>query len=78
MTVIKIFNQIRFQIWDHFYRIFNQILFSLIFILILTPLSIIARFFGRDRLKLKKRHLESYWEDRSPMDSPSNSFEKQY
>ena len=46
-------------------KIISPILLGIIFFLILTPISIITRIFGRDELKLKKINKKSYWVNKS-------------
>jgi len=59
-------------------KIINPIVLGLIFFVLITPVSLVTRLFGRDELKMKKRSVESYWTDRSPPGPPSDSFKNQY
>lgn len=59
-------------------KIVSPIVLGMIFIILITPVSIITRLFGRDELKIKKRYEKSYWIDRSPPGPPSDSFNNQY
>ena len=59
-------------------KIFSPIVLGLIFFVLITPVSLITRLFGRDELKIKKRNVESYWIERSPPGPPSESFKNQY
>jgi hypothetical protein len=59
-------------------KIINPIMLGLIFFVLITPVSLVTRLFGRDELKMKKRSVESYWTDRSPPGPPSDSFKNQY
>ena len=59
-------------------KIVSPIVLGLIFFLLITPVSLVTRLFGRDELKIKKRTVESYWVDRSPPGPPSESFKNQY
>jgi hypothetical protein len=59
-------------------KIMSPIVLGLIFFVLITPVSLVTRLFGRDELKLQKRSVESYWTDRSPPGPPSNSFKNQY
>jgi hypothetical protein len=59
-------------------KIVNPIVLGLIFFVLITPVSLVTRLFGRDELKMKKRNVESYWTDRSPPGPPSDSFKNQY
>jgi hypothetical protein len=59
-------------------KIISPIVLGLIFFVLITPVSLVTRLFGRDELKMKKRSVESYWVDRSPPEPPSNTFKNQY
>ena len=59
-------------------KITAPILLGVIFFLLITPISLILRLFGRDELKLKKRSVKSYWIDRSLPGPPPDSFKNQY
>ena len=59
-------------------KIVSPIVLALIFFVLISPVSIVTRIFGRDELKIKKRTVESYWVDRSPPGPPSASFKNQY
>ena len=59
-------------------KIVSPIVLGVIFFVLITPISIIMRLFGRDELKMKKRSLDSYWVDRSPPGPSSDSFKNQY
>jgi hypothetical protein len=59
-------------------KIVSPIVLALIFFVLITPVSLVTRLFGRDELKIKKRTVESYWIDRSPPGPPSESFKNQY
>lgn len=59
-------------------KIVSPIVLGFIFFLMLTPVSLIARLFGRDVLRLKKRAAESYWVDRMPIGPVPDSFKNQF
>jgi len=59
-------------------KIVSPIVLGLIFFVLITPVSLVTRLFGRDELKIKKRTVESYWVDRSPPGPQSASFKNQY
>ena len=59
-------------------KIVSPIVLGMMFFLLITPISLITRLFGRDELKIKKRSVDSYWVDRSPPGPPSDSFRNQY
>ncbi len=59
-------------------KIISPIVLGLMFFVLITPVSLITRLFGRDELRLKKRDVESYWIDRLPPGPASDSFKNQY
>lgn len=59
-------------------KIVSPIVLGVIFFVLITPVSLMTRLFGRDELKLKKRSVESYWVERSPPGPASDSFKNQY
>jgi hypothetical protein len=59
-------------------RIVSPIVLGIIFFVLIAPISLITRMFGRDELKIKKRAVDSYWVDRSPPGPQSESFKNQY
>lgn len=58
----------------------SPIVLGLIFFVLITPVSLVTRLFGRDELKMKRRNenVASYWVERSPPGPPSDSFKNQY
>lgn len=59
-------------------RIVNPVVLGLLFFLLITPVAILGRMFGRDPLRLKRRNIESYWIERSPVGPSPDSFKNQY
>jgi hypothetical protein len=59
-------------------KIISPIVLGAIFFLMITPISLITRLFGRDELKIKKLSLQSYCVDRSPPGPSSDSFKNQF
>jgi hypothetical protein len=59
-------------------KIVSPIVLGIIFFILITPISLITRLFGRDELKIKKRSVDTYWVDRSPPGPSSDSFKNQY
>jgi hypothetical protein len=46
--------------------------------LLITPIGVIARAFGRDELRLKPRDVNSYWRERSDPVAAAESFKNQF
>lgn len=44
-------------------NIMSRLIMLLVFFVVVTPLGVIMRLTGRDRLKLKKSNASTYWED---------------
>ena len=59
-------------------KIVSPIVLGVIFFVLITPVSLLTRLFGRDELKMKKRSVESYWVDRSPCGLSTDSFKNQF
>lgn len=59
-------------------KIVSPIVLGIIFFVLITPISLITRLFGRDEMKIKKRSVKSYWVVRSHAGPSSDSFKNQY
>jgi hypothetical protein len=59
-------------------RIVNPVVLGLVFFLVLTPVAVATRWFGRDALHLKRRPADSYWIDRDPVGPSPDSFKNQF
>ncbi|HXB22277.1 MAG TPA: SxtJ family membrane protein [Candidatus Solibacter sp.] len=71
-------NRAWFLLGERIGKIVSPIVLGIIFFGILTPISILTRLFGRDELQLKRRVVDSYWIDRTPLDSAADSFRNQF
>jgi hypothetical protein len=58
-------------------NISSRVIAALIFFLVVTPLGMLGRLLGRDRLQLKKPEGESYWRAISTAGSPEQ-YERQF
>ena len=62
---------------DFINKLASPLILSIIFFLVITPMALIMRIFGRDYLRIKKiKHSHSYWRDKS-LKKKSN-FEDQF
>lgn len=59
-------------------RIFNPITLGMLFFLLITPVGVLTRLYGRDELLLKKKNKKSYWLIRDRYNEKFNSFERQF
>ena len=58
--------------------IMTRVIISVVFYLILTPISLITRLFGEDFLALKKIDSDSYWNLRNSDYETNQDYEKQF
>jgi hypothetical protein len=59
-------------------KIVSPIALSIVFFLLITPVALVTRVFGRDELKLNKQKVKSYWVERNPIGPDAESFKNQY
>ena len=59
-------------------KIISPIVMSILFFLLITPVALITKIFGRDELLLKKKNDLSYWKKRDKKSLSTNNFEKQF
>jgi hypothetical protein len=72
------FNRLWFELGQLMGRIVSPIVLGAIFFLILTPVALVTRLFGRDELRLKRKAATSYWIDRTNENSPAETFKNQF
>ena len=58
--------------------VMSRVILSLVFYLIITPISLITRIIGEDFLALKKKNLDSYWNHRDSSIELNQDYEKQF
>jgi len=77
--VLRPLNWLWFQLGQLLGKIVSPVVLGAIFFLILTPVSLVARLFGRDALRLKRKASQtSYWLDRAPPGPEPESFKNQF
>ena len=59
-------------------KVISPIVLGLIFFVLISPIAILTRMFGRDILQLKKKVVNSYWIKREPRGPLPESFKKQF
>ena len=72
------FNKAWFQLGLLMGKVVSPIVLGVIFFLLLTPVGLITRLFGRDELRLKRKPVSSYWVDRSPPGPAGDTFKNQF
>lgn len=58
-------------------NIMSRVVITFIYYGVITPMSFVARLLGRDKLQLKKRAVQSYWQDISLPREPEK-YERQF
>ncbi len=71
-------NRFWYALGMHIGQVISPIVLGAIFFVLITPIALITRLFGRDELKIKKSFVQSYWVDRLPPGPPSDSFKNQF
>ena len=59
-------------------KIISPLVLGLIFMVLITPVALGTRLFGRDVLRMKKRKVSSYWVERDPAGPEPASFQHQF
>ena len=59
-------------------KVTSPIVLGAMFFVLITPIALITRLFGRDELRMRKSFVESYWVDRTPPGPQSDSFKNQF
>lgn len=72
------FNKGWFLLGNLLGKIVSPIVLGLIFFLILSPVGLVTRVYGRDALRLKRQRVSSYWIDRTPPGPAPDSFKNQF
>jgi hypothetical protein len=67
-----------FKLGELMGKIVSPIVLGIIFYLLITPVGLVGRLFGRDELKLKRGQEQSYWIKRDPPGPSGESFKNQY
>ncbi len=57
-------------------KVVSPIILSIMFFVLITPVAMIVRLFGRDVLLIKKRQVSSYWVDKEAIEP--DSFKNQF
>jgi hypothetical protein len=70
------FNRAWFALSLFLGKVVSPFILSLIFFVLIVPVALVTRLFGRDILLLKKRQVSSYWVDKEPIEP--DSFKNQF
>lgn len=72
------FNKAWMKLGDLMGKVVSPLVLGIIFFVLITPVALITRLFGRDELRLKKTDASSYWIDRAPPGPAGDSFKNQF
>ncbi len=72
------FNKAWFLFGETMGKVVSPLVLGGIFFILLTPVALLTRLFGRDELRLKKRPVSTYWIDRDPPGPAFDSFKNQF
>lgn len=72
------FNKAWMKLGDLMGKVVSPLVLGIIFFMLITPIALITRIFGRDELRLKKTNFNSYWVDRIPPGPAGDSFKNQF
>lgn len=76
--ILAPFNRAWFALGQLMGRVVSPIVLGAIFFLILTPVALMTRLFGRDELRLKRKNVDTYWIERHHEVAPAKSFKNQF
>ena len=72
------FNRAWMKLGELMGKIVSPLVLGIIFFVLITPVALVTRLFGRDELRLKKTNASSYWIDRAPPGPAGDSFKNQF
>lgn len=77
-SVLRPFNKAWMKLGDTMGKVVSPLVLGVIFFVLITPVALITRLFGRDELRLKKAKVSSYWIGRAPPGPAGDSFKNQF
>ncbi len=72
------FNNAWMKLGELMGRVVSPLVLGVIFFILITPVALVTRLFGRDELRLKRTNGHSYWIDRTPPGPAGDSFKNQF
>ena len=72
------FNKAWMKLGDLMGMVVSPLVLGIIFFVLITPIAVNSKLFGRDELRLKKTNTSSYWIDRAPPGPAGDSFKNQF
>ena len=59
-------------------KIINPVIMAIFFFVLITPIAVVTRIFGRDELRLKRTSQDTYWKSRDATELKPSSFKNQF
>ncbi len=72
------FNKAWMKLGELMGKVVSPLVLGLIFFVLITPIAVFSRLFGRDELRLNRLNANSYWIDRMPPGPSGDSFNNQF
>ena len=72
------FNKAWMKLGDLMGKVVSPLVLGIIFFMLITPVALVTRLFGRDELRLKKTNASSYWIDWVSPGPAGDSFKNQF
>jgi len=72
------FNKAWMKLGELMGKVVSPLVMVIIFFVLISPIALITRVFGRDELRLKRANTQSYWIDRTPSGPANDSFKNQF
>ena len=77
-TKLSLLNTIWMRFGLFLGKLFTPIMTGAIFFVLISPIAIVTRLFGRDELAIKRSHTKSYWKPPISVTDESNPFRNQF
>jgi hypothetical protein len=72
------FNRLWFLLGQTMGKVISPIILGIIFFVLITPIAVIAKFLGRDELRIKRPNSTTYWVNPVGSNSDPESFKNQF
>ena len=76
--ILSPFNKAWYRLGLLMGKVVSPIVLGILFFIVISPVAIVTRLFGRDILLLRKRNVNSYWIERNPPGPQPESFKEQF
>ena len=77
-SILRPFNRAWMSLGVVLGKIVSPAIMAVIFFVLITPIAVITRVFGRDELRLKTTNSKTYWKNRQAIELEPSSFKNQF